>query len=110
MVDPRGVSDRNSSASGGFKIDMFKTHRVGGDDFHRWRDFLEERRVQAVCRRDEQGVGSFGCDEQLLLAERKLVRISPGVEVAVDTVFNFLRITAGYHKNVFSHRMDFECA
>jgi hypothetical protein len=53
-----------------------------------------------------KGVGSFGCGEQLLLAERKLVRISSGVEVAVDTVFNVPRVTAGYHQNGFSHTED----
>src|ERR1700757_112367 len=103
MVDTWSVSDRDFPASGGFQIDMLKTHRVRGDDFYRWRGFLEKPGVQAVRRRDEQGVGSFGCGEQLLLAERKLVRISSGVEVAVDTVFNLLRITAGYHQNGFRH-------
>src|SRR6202007_1335992 len=106
MVDTWGVSDRNFPASGGFQINMLKTHRIRGDDFHRWRGFLEKPRVQPVCRREEHGVGSFGCGEQLLLAERKLVRISSGVEVAVDAVFNLLRITAGYHQNGFSHIQD----
>jgi pyruvate dehydrogenase (quinone) len=68
MVDTWGVSDRNFPASGGFHIDMLKTHRVRGDDSYRWRGFLEKPRVQPVCRRDEQGVGSFGCGKQLLLA------------------------------------------
>jgi hypothetical protein len=47
------------------------------------------------------GVGSFCRGEQLLLGERKLVRVSSGVVIAVDTVFNVLRITAGYHQNAF---------
>src|SRR5580698_10030651 len=69
----------------------------------RSRDFLEKPRVQPVCRRDEQGVGSFGRREQVLLAERKLVRIAAGAVIAIDTVFNRLRITGGYHQNGLRH-------
>src|ERR1700732_297332 len=82
---------------------MLKTHRVGGDDFPGGRNFLEKPEVQPVCRRDKQGVGSFGCGEQLLLAERKLVRISPSFVIAIDAVFNFLRITTGYNQNGVGH-------
>src|SRR5580704_1942100 len=103
MVDARGIGDRNFFASGGFQIDMLEAHRVRDDDFYRGRDFLEKPRVQPVCRSDEDGVGSFGCGEQLLLAERNLARISPGAVIAIDTIFNLLRIAAGYHQNGFSH-------
>src|SRR5882762_4627285 len=102
-VDTRGVGDWNFPASGGFQINMLKSHRVRGNDFQRGRDFLEKPRVQAVCGRDKQGRGSFGHGEKLLLAERKLVWVSSGVVIAVDTLFNFLRITAGYHQNGFGH-------
>src|SRR5580658_5784594 len=103
MVDARGIGDRNFPASGGFYIDMLKTHRVSGDDFYRGRNFLEKPGVQAVCQRDEQGVGSFGCMEQVLLAEETLVRISSRGVIAIDTIFDLLRITAGYYQNGFSH-------
>jgi hypothetical protein len=33
-VDTRGISDRKFPPSGGFQIDMLKTHRVRGDDFY----------------------------------------------------------------------------
>ena len=103
MVDTRGIGDRDFPSSGGFQIDVVKTHPVRGDNFDRGRNVLEKPRVQPVCQCDKQGVGSLGCGEQLLLAERKLVRVSARVVIAVDTVFNFLRITAGYHQNGLSH-------
>src|SRR5580658_10565589 len=103
MVDARGIGDRDFPASGGFQIDMLKTHRVCDDNFYGGRDFLEKLGVQPVCRRDEQGVGAFGCREQVLRAERKLVGISPGGVIAIDTVFNRLRITGGYHQNGLRH-------
>jgi hypothetical protein len=102
-VHARGIGDWNFPASGGFQIDMLKTHRVRGDDFYSGRNFLEKPGVQPVCRRDKQRVGSFGRGEQLLLAERKLVRVSSRVVIVVDTVFNVLRITGGYHQNGFGH-------
>ena len=82
---------------------MLKTHRVRGDDSYAGRNLLEKPRVQPVCWRDKHGVGSFGRGEQLLGTERKLILFSSGAIIAVDTVFNFLRITAGYHQNGFSH-------
>src|ERR1700732_4229776 len=105
MVDTRGIGDRNFPASGGFQIDVLKTHRVRDDDFYRGRDFLEKPRVQPVCRRDEQGVGSFGCGEQLLLAARKRGRGSSSVVIAGDAVFNFLWKTASYPQNGFCHTL-----
>jgi hypothetical protein len=41
MVDTWGVSNRDFPASGGFQIDVLKTHRVRCDDFYRWRGLLE---------------------------------------------------------------------
>src|SRR5580704_15122306 len=99
MIDAGSIGYRNFLASGRFQIDVLETHRVCGDDFHSGWDFLEKTRVQPVRRRDEQGVGSFGCGEQLLLAERGLVRVSSSIVIAVDAVFNFLRIMAGYYQN-----------
>src|ERR1700679_3804083 len=103
MVAAGGSGNRNFPASGGFQIDMLKTHRVCGDDFYRGRDFLEKPGVQPVCQRDKQGVGSFGCAEQLLLGERTLIQVSSSVVIAINTVFNFLRVPAGYHQNRLSH-------
>ncbi len=102
-VGTRGVGDCNFPASGAFQIDMLKTHRVSGDDLYSGRNLLEKFRVQPVCRRDKHGVGSFGRGEQLLLVERRLVRVPPSVVIAVDTVLNSCRITAGYQQNGFGH-------
>ena len=85
---------------------MLKTHRVRGDDFHGGRNFLEKPRVQPVCGRDKQGIGSFGRGEQILLAERKLVRVSSSLVTAINALFNLLRITAGYHQDGFGHGQD----
>ena len=60
----------------------------------------ESNRSAGVMKR---GVGSFGCGEQLLLAKRKLVRVSSSVVSAVDALFDFLWITGSYHQNAFIH-------
>src|ERR1700751_2112068 len=102
-VDTRGVGDWNVPVSGGFQIDMLKTHRVRGDDFYSVRNLLEKLKVQPVCRRDKQGIGSFSHGEQFVLAEREMGWVSSCAVIAVDSRFNFLRITAAYDQNGFGH-------
>src|SRR5277367_4032256 len=103
MVYTRGIGDRNPPTGGGFQIDMLESHRVRGDDFHRGRNLLEKCRIQPVREGDEHGVCALGRGEELLLAQERLVRVSSGGVIAVNTIFNVLRIMGGYHQNWFSH-------
>src|SRR5579862_2034429 len=103
MIDTRGVSDCNFSASSAFQVDMLITHRIRGDDSYCWRNFLEKEGIQTVQVSYENSVRPVCRCQKLLSREWSRIRIAPRVVVPVDAVFNFIRKLACDYQDWFLH-------